>query len=125
VTKPEFLDHLSGFFADLRKLTDSKGVEYANSDDQLANFKRLSARVGIEPEKVNYVFLTKHLDSIEHAIRTGKTLSEPLRGRCLDAVLYLILLSALDHEKNATPLACVKTPSERLGLDPLPPLVQR
>lgn len=115
----EFEGHLSQFFVDLRRITSSKGVEYANdTTDQLANFKRLAVQLGLLPEQVALVYLTKHLDSIQHAVRTGKVLSEPLHGRCLDAVLYLILLDAIHTEKLAA-----QTPSEKLDLDhdPMPP----
>lgn len=120
----EFSDRLTQFFTDLRKITGSKGVEYANDTDQLANFKRLATQLGLKPEQVCLVYLTKHLDSIQHAVRTGKVLSEPLHGRCLDAVLYLILLDAIDAETKKN-----ETVSERLGLDPFTttttPLINR
>ncbi|MEK9630239.1 MAG: hypothetical protein VW076_00015 [Synechococcus sp.] len=79
----------------LINLTDTKGREYANSDDQLANFKRLSEQLGLSSEKVIMVYLAKHLDSIHSYVRNPEQdLSEPIDGRIDDAILYLILLKA-------------------------------
>ena len=76
-------------------LTRTKGREYANSDDQLANFKRLGEQLGLSPEKVIMVYMTKHLDSIHSYVRNPEQdLSEPIDGRIDDAILYLILLKA-------------------------------
>jgi hypothetical protein len=84
-------------FDTINQLTASKGVEYSNSDDQLANFKRLGLELGLSPEAVNLVYLTKHLDSIKNFVRKGgiQPSSEPIQGRIDDAILYLILLKSL------------------------------
>lgn len=83
----------------LQTLTDSKGREYANSCDQLANFKRLSAQLGLSKEQVVMVYLSKHLDSIHSYVRNpDQDLSEPIQGRIHDAILYLILLKACIDE---------------------------
>ena len=78
----------------LRDLTITKGIEYANDQDQLANFMRLGQRLGLRPEAVILVYLTKHLDAIDSYVRTGTVHSEPISGRIDDAILYLILLKA-------------------------------
>ena len=92
----EFAYLLDATHQRLVDLTATKGREYANSDDQLANFKRLSATLGISPEAVCFVYLTKHLDSIQSHLRCPeKLLSEPIEGRIDDAILYLILLKGL------------------------------
>jgi len=83
----------------LQALTDSKGQEYANSCDQLANFKRLSAQLGLTKEQVVMVYLAKHLDSIHSYVRNpDQDLSEPIQGRIHDAILYLVLLKACIDE---------------------------
>lgn len=80
-------------------LTRSKGREYANSDDQLANFKRLATRLGLTPAQVLMVYLTKHLDSIDSWVKNPhQDLAEPIDGRIDDAILYLILLKAIANE---------------------------
>lgn len=87
------------------KLTATKGEEYANSEskdaaDQHANFKRLSAELGLTPEQVLSVYLTKHLDAVKSFLRTDREFSEPIEGRIDDAILYLILLKGLVQEKR-------------------------
>jgi hypothetical protein len=101
----EFLLILENTLEELRKLTITKGREYANDGDHLANFKRLGKTLGLPPEAVTLVFLTKHLDSISSYIRslTGKdpyTSSEPIQGRIDDAILYLILLKSVIKERE-------------------------
>ena len=93
----EFLDLLDETADHLHNLTHSKGREYAGSDDQLANFKRLGQALGLPPEAVLLVYLTKHLDSIQTYVRElpEPAPSEPITGRIDDAILYLILLKAL------------------------------
>ena len=86
-------------------LTASKGEEYTNNAaagaaDQHANFKRLSEELGLTPEQVLSVYLTKHLDAIKSYLRMGREFSEPIDGRIDDAILYLILLKGLIVERR-------------------------
>lgn len=92
----DFLLLLRDTHRTLEALTMSKGAEYAGSDDQLANFKRLASALGIPAEKICYTFLAKHLDSIQSFLRKpGIELAEPIDGRIDDAILYLVLLKGL------------------------------
>ena len=97
-------------FERMYNLTASKGVEYSNSDDQLANFKRLGRELGLTPEAINLVFLTKHIDSIKHYVRNNgeQLLSEPIQGRIDDAILYLILLKSIIIENQESEFDQVK-----------------
>lgn len=84
----------------LNHLTETKGHEYANDADQLANFRRLAVILRLDPRVVLYVYLAKHLDAITHYIGQVQddrpiACSEPIDGRIDDAILYLILLKAL------------------------------
>jgi hypothetical protein len=82
-------------------LTASKGEEYARSDaDQLANFKRQAAELGMAPKQVLAVYFNKHIDSIKSYLKNGQTFSEPIEGRIDDAILYLILLKAMVIEES-------------------------
>ncbi len=100
MTHPEFITYLEQFHRRLVQLSESKGAEYANDTDQLANFKRLGARLHVEPELVCLVLLTKHLDALDHftwKLSSGEPFvtSEPVQERVEDAVNYLLLFSAL------------------------------
>jgi len=95
------------------ELTATKGEEYANNtpvgevitqaqlnaEDQHANFKRLADELGMTPEQILSVYLTKHLDAIKSFLKRGRTFSEPIEGRIDDAILYLILLKGLTIER--------------------------
>lgn len=96
----EFAHLLEQTYCNLLSLTNSKGAEYANDTDQLANFKRLAKQLDLPAITVLFVYLQKHLDSITSYVRAaGNGLtpqaSEPIEGRIDDAILYLVLLKAL------------------------------
>ena len=103
--QPEFDALLASTFNELSTLTKSKGQEYANSSDQLANFYRLALMLGLAPSVILLVYLQKHLDSIFQYVRSISSgaipiESEPIQGRIDDAILYLILLKALLSEQK-------------------------
>lgn len=102
MTKEEFMVVLEQTFERLKTLTLSKGIEYANSTDQLDNFHRQARELDVPKEVVLMVYLNKHIDAIKHYARVGRVLSEPIDGRIYDAILYLILLLAMaeDDRKN-------------------------
>lgn len=97
----EFVTLCGNTWDDITRLTQSKGQEYANSDNQLDNFKRLSKALGLAPDAVCFVYLTKHMDAIQNHIREpGRAKSEPITGRIDDAILYLLLLKAIYSCQN-------------------------
>lgn len=82
-------------------MKDTKGKEYANSTSRFANFDRLAERLGVSNLIVGWVYITKHLDSIESFIKTGRTFStEPIEGRLVDAITYLTLIAGMIREKE-------------------------
>lgn len=101
MTFKEFANLQSQIFLDIQKIGETKGIEYASSDDRLANFKRLAPECGIKPELVGWVYFRKHLDSISTYLKDGKEHSEEsIRGRFLDAINYLTLIYGLIYEKT-------------------------
>ena len=98
MTKSDYQKLMDETFVKIRAITASKGEEYSNSGDQLANFKRGAERTGLRPQHVWSVLFYKHLDAIDHYVRTGSVLSEDLDGRIDDAIHYLLLLKALYHD---------------------------
>lgn len=92
----EFVTLCGDTWDSITRLTQSKGHEYANSDNQLDNFRRLSLALGLAPDAVCFVYLTKHMDAIQNHIREPeRAKSEPITGRIDDAILYLLLLKAI------------------------------
>lgn len=77
----------------------TKGREYASDADRFANFRRLSAQLGLADVQVAWVYTAKHLDAIANYAREGKSHSaEPIRGRIVDAITYLTLIAGMIHE---------------------------
>jgi len=99
MTFQEFDKLQAGIHDEIKALTNTKGVEYANSADRLANFKEVAREVGVKSEVVAWVFLTKHMRSIAKFIKSGQVHSEPIHGRIVDAILYLELLDAIIQEE--------------------------
>ena len=84
----------------IQTLSNTKGEEYAGSEDRLGNFKRNGERIDLDPLQIWHVYASKHYDSICTYIKdiaTGKVRerSELLEGRADDLILYLILFKAL------------------------------
>lgn len=108
VTHEHHLKVLAEVFDHLKHLTQSKGQEYAGQEganNMHANFDRLATKLHLIPEKVLWVYTTKHLDSIENWINeigspAARKLSEPMEGRIDDAILYLILLRGMVWRRN-------------------------
>lgn len=106
--KERFQHLLEEQFIRISKLTGTKGEEYSRSDDQLANFKRQAADLGLDQRQIWAVYFNKHIDSIKSYLKTldDSKLSEPIEGRIDDAILYLILLRAMiveRYEENNAP----------------------
>lgn len=86
---------------ELKRMTDTKGVEYAASADQLDNFKRQAAALDVSPEFILMVYLSKHIDSIRlYCKNKSRAVSEPIESRITDAILYLCLLLALVEDET-------------------------
>jgi len=85
-----------------QRILVQKGHEYAGDKDALGNFKSESMeRIGLTPLQTLWVYLHKHLKSIEHYIKHGTEFSEePIEGRISDARNYLFLLHCLIVENG-------------------------
>jgi hypothetical protein len=87
---------------EVRKMRDTKGKEYAGTKDRFDNFNRLAARTGVPREIVWQVYFTKHIDALESFLRTGEVSSnEPIEGRIVDCITYLLLLAGMLKENNS------------------------
>ena len=83
------------------EMRDTKGKEYSHTVDRFDNFMRLARELDMDPVKVGWVYAKKHLDSIASFIKTGKEHStEPIRGRIVDAIVYLTLIGGMIQEKQ-------------------------
>ncbi len=98
------LEQFDIFFMNMIKeeqdLLRRKGQEYSGKEDRHANFKRLALQLKLPPEKILWVYLTKHLDGILSYINGDYAGSEPIRGRIEDARNYLALLAGMIESKE-------------------------
>jgi hypothetical protein len=87
--------------AEVVKMKSTKGREYANSADRFGNFNRLSQRLELPNYKIGWIYLVKHLDSIEAWMKDpSKPLTESIQGRFVDAITYLTLIAGMVVESQ-------------------------
>lgn len=102
----EFKKVFESMVGEMERTLVSKGAEYAGTADRLSNFKRGAAATGCNPLTVAFVYASKHFDSIATYVRNQQagmkvqTLSEPIEGRFIDLMNYLVLMNAIVQEAN-------------------------
>lgn len=110
MTMDEYAQHVNGFLAEMRAVTEAKNPDYsAGSNDAMAHYHDAAVEVGVTPLQVWLVLLTKHLQAIRRYARTGTVSSEAIRGRFVDVANYAMLGAAL-----------VEDLARRDGPDPIP-----
>jgi hypothetical protein len=101
---PTFDQFQAKLLSEVVNMRNTKGKEYANSEDRFANFRRLADQLGLKDYQVAWIYGVKHLDSISSYIRTGRTFSEEeIRGRFVDAITYLTLIAGMIQEEASRP----------------------
>lgn len=101
MTQSEFDKVVKEQIETVKSLISNKGEEYANVD-VLSNFKQGAGffQDGT-PENVLYGYLVKHLVSIKNHCDGSIPLdSNKLKEKCLDNIVYSILLLAIQIEKE-------------------------
>ncbi len=99
MTFPEFDKFQQELLKEVVGMRDTKGKEYAHSEDRFANFNRLAAGLNLPNYLIGWVYCKKHLDSIESFMKDGKVYSnEAIQSRFLDAITYLILIAGMVRE---------------------------
>lgn len=106
MTFDQFNEYQAKLLEEVVGMKDTKGKEYAHSKDRFANFNRLAEELGLSNLVVAWVYTKKHLDAICNYVcetRYGKEptkLSEPIRGRIVDAITYLTLIGGMIEERK-------------------------
>ena len=100
MTFGDFEELYATMVAEEEDIATTKGREYVEGTDRLDNFKRIGRQFNIEPEVVLGVYMQKHFDAINSYIREGKTFSESIESRIMDARVYLALLRGLIKDKR-------------------------
>ena len=83
-----------------KKIMLSKGKEYANSTDCLANFKRCARFMGITPEQYVLTMASKQYDWLRQFAETGEANIEPPEEKVVDVINYLVNYICLVRSKN-------------------------
>lgn len=92
-------------FDALLKISETKGKEYANGTNRFQNFVSDAEKYGVGADVVLMIFMNKHLNSLNHHVRTAESFSEPIEGRINDVIMYALLLKGLwrDMGKSGRP----------------------
>ena len=99
MTFEEFDKFQEGLLNEVVGMKDTKGREYAHSADRFANFNRLSEKLGLPNTVIGWVYCKKHIDGIESYVRDNQVYStEGVRGRIVDAIVYLTLIAGMIEE---------------------------
>ena len=115
MTHEEFNKFQEGLHAEIVAMRDTKGKEYANGEDRFGNFNRTAANKSITRLQVAGVFLDKHLDAINSYVKNGKVFStENIRGRFIDAILYLELMAGMAAEEETSKVGNAIRPDESI-----------
>jgi hypothetical protein len=101
MTHSEFDDYQNIILRKVVGMRDTKGKEYANSENRFGNFDRVAAELDLTNIQVAWVYTKKHLDGIASFCRTQRELSEPIEGRIVDAIVYLTLIAGMIEEREA------------------------
>ena len=79
---------------------DAGQKEYAHDiDNVFANFERIARALEVDREKVLMTYLLKHIDGISAYVKGHKSQREDVTGRITDAIVYLMLLWAMNREE--------------------------
>lgn len=97
------------------KTLETKGADYTmGSKDRLHNFRTVGSFVDLSKEKVWSVYFYKHIAAIFNYIKSGgQSESEPIRGRIVDAIVYLLLFHKMVIEPTDWDLD--EVPEEMMG----------
>lgn len=101
MTAEEQAKIIDNVFRKVRALRETKGVEYAGSEDTLADFKEVAAQTGTTPFQVWAVYVKKHQRAIDsYILAPGEAKSEPIESRIVDVIVYHCLLLGLIEDAH-------------------------
>lgn len=97
----EFNKLVDDSLSKVRGVLIKKTAEYNLDDDRLSVFKRAGALQSESPEEALLGMLSKHIISIYDMVRSQDLYSlEKWDEKCIDTINYMLLLLALEKEKN-------------------------
>lgn len=87
------------FFDTCKETLSCKGKDY-NPDEAFKELKETAEDMGVEPVKVLWILVRKHLSAVKAFVQNGKVESEPIKMRLVDVANYMALIYALTKEKE-------------------------
>jgi hypothetical protein len=102
MNRTEFRRYRRQLLKEAHDIALAKGKDYAGNSDVNANFKQGAENVGTSKYVIWHVYADKHFSAVRSGIKANpnrpEVASEPLRGRIIDLINYLILLGAMLEE---------------------------
>lgn len=103
MTNQEMHHLIEKLFRDLLLTREKAHREYAQrnereADNVFANFERHALNLGLEREQVWAVYASKHWDGIISHIAGNVAQREPITGRIIDLIVYLLLFYGMAQE---------------------------
>lgn len=94
---PAFGDaEIDALVAHCRDVFRAKGKDYTiGTGDALHNFRTVGEFLGVDPAQAWAVYFYKHIAAIFAYAKHGAVESEPIEGRIVDAINYLLLFHKL------------------------------
>lgn len=100
-TKQDVAGVIDNMCHDLRAVREAGQAEYAHADDTpFRNFETLAGELSMDRQEVLWIYLRKHMDGILAHIRGHKSQRENVSGRIKDAIMYLMILHAMNLEED-------------------------
>ena len=98
----DFSGHVSRVLGDIEDMTRKGQKEYARIENVFQNFESVAKEIDSEREKVLWTYAMKHKDGIAAYLRGHVSQREPVTGRILDLIVYLVILWAMvEQNENA------------------------
>ena len=110
----DFEKDVQDIFDQCQKLLISKGREYQSTNKEQSNvfenFERNGRNLDLPPETILWIYFSKHIDSLATLIKDiqndksfeeiNQNLSEPISGRVVDAINYLLIFNSMIKERE-------------------------
>ncbi len=110
----DFNEILDDVLDKCRDIMNSKGVAYSGTDDKFGNFNRIATKLGLDRKKIWSVYFNKHTDAIDAFLREEYKDCEPIQGRIMDAINYLLLLYGMVEEEDTDPVVDISKKCEHI-----------
>lgn len=95
-------EHIEELFMECQGVLRAKGQAYSGNAEANSNLERSAKDADLSKYQILHVFLNKHLACIRNAIRENPHApvddTEGLRGRIIDTINYLAILSSMLKE---------------------------